>query len=340
MAGEGSMTTHTQAPDHTTTPRHPPGGDIAQTHTPSAPAGPCVQVPGRVGPSARISLVVSDMDGTLLTPQKQVTPRAQAAARALRAAGVPLCLVSSRPPGGMEMYFDQLGIDTPYGALNGGTIFNADGTIRSSLVLDPHAVREALRILQSRSLEAWLFKGHGWLVDNRLGDYVQAESNAVRMTPTVVPDLAAHVHDVGKITGSSTDFEAIARQEVEMGRLLAGRASVARCSRWFLDITPPQATKGHAVRHLAALYGVGVENVACIGDMVNDVPMLSIAGLSIAMGQALPDVRAKAHYTTAPNTEDGWARAMEDLVLPRCVPPPRQPPAKRHATPPTHAGQG
>ncbi|MFT9016191.1 MAG: Cof-type HAD-IIB family hydrolase [Acetobacter sp.] len=312
------MATSGQTAGDTAGPEHSPG----------------TQQTGRSGASARISLVVSDMDGTLLTPQKQVTPRALAATRALRAAGVPLCLVSSRPPGGMEMYFDQLGMDTPYGALNGGTIFNADRTIRSSLVLNPHDTREALHILRTRSLEAWLFKGHGWLVDNRQGEYVQAESNAVRMMPTVVPDLAAHAHDVGKITASSTDFEAIRRQEVELGRLLAGRASVARCSRWFLDITPPQATKGHAVRHLAALYGIGVENVACIGDMVNDVPMLSIAGLAIAMGQALPDVRATAHYTTAANTEEGWARAMEELVLPRCVPPPMRPPA-----PPPHAGQ-
>ena len=99
-------------------------------------------------PASRIKLVVSDMDGTLLTPEKQVTHHSIAAIKALKEAGVPVCLVSSRPPNGMEMYFEVLGIDTPYGALNGGTIFNADRSIRSQLSLDPEAVQEALDMLK------------------------------------------------------------------------------------------------------------------------------------------------------------------------------------------------
>ncbi len=71
------------------------------------------------------------------------------------------------------------------------------------------------------------------------------------------------------------------------------------------------------MHQLAAYYGIGVEEVACIGDMNNDVPMLSIAGLSIAMGQSTPDVQACAHFVTGANTQEGWARAITDFIFPR-----------------------
>ncbi|MDE7547649.1 Cof-type HAD-IIB family hydrolase [Acetobacter fabarum] len=269
-------------------------------------------------PARHIRLVVSDMDGTLLTPNKQITPQSIAAAQALRHAGIPLCLVSSRPPGGMEMYFEQLGINTPYGALDGGTLFNPDRTIRSSLSLAPQTVQEALDLLAARQVDPWLFRGHEWLVRNARNPLVLAESRTVQSIPTQVGDLHTCVHDIGKVTGSTADHAMLQEQEVHIGRELAGRASVALSSKWFLDITPLHANKGYAVRQLAADYGVSVNEVACIGDMNNDIPMLAIAGLAIAMGQSTPDVQTYAHCVTSPNTQEGWARAITDLVLPRC----------------------
>lgn len=271
-------------------------------------------------PASRIRLVVSDMDGTLLTPDKQVTGQSLSAIRALGDAGVPLCLVSSRPPGGMEMYFDQLGLHTPYGALNGGTLFNPDKSIRSSLSLDPQTVRQALEMLERQNVDAWLFSGHNWFVRNARDPLVLAESRTIQTLPTQVSDLSTHLHSIGKVAGSTADHATLHTQETSIGRELAGRACVALSSKWFLDITPQHANKGHAVRQLADYYTISVDEVACIGDMNNDIPMLSIAGLSIAMGQATANVQACAHFVTTPNTHDGWARAIMDHVLPRAAP--------------------
>lgn len=268
-------------------------------------------------PANRIRLVVSDMDGTLLTPDKQITAQSLSAVQALQAAGIPLCLVSSRPPGGIEMYFDQLKISTPYGALNGGTLFNPDRSIRSSLSLGPQTVLDALDMLAASQVEAWLFSGHDWLVRNTLDPLVQAESRTVQTTPTQVTDLKARIHNIGKVAGSTADHATLHDLEASIGHKLAGRACVALSSKWFLDITPLHANKGYAVHQLAAYYGIGVEEVACIGDMNNDVPMLSIAGLSIAMGQSTPDVQACAHFVTGANTQEGWARAITDFIFPR-----------------------
>lgn len=283
-------------------------------------------------PAPRIRLVVSDMDGTLLTPEKQVTHQTLAAVQALKEAGVPLCLVSSRPPGGIEMYFDVLGLHTPYGALNGGTILNADRTVRSQLALPPEAVQDTLDMLKVHHLDAWLFRGHEWLVDNPTGAYVEPERKAVRMDPQIVSSFAGSTSGIGKITGSSADYDAVARQEAEIGMMLQGRASVARSSQWFLDITPLDANKGNALRELAAFYGVDPSEVACIGDMDNDVPMFKVAGLSIAMGQASEHVAAQAHFVTASNTEEGWSKAIQSFVIPRATAVNDQPPATAPAS--------
>jgi hydroxymethylpyrimidine pyrophosphatase-like HAD family hydrolase len=91
---------------------------------------------------------------------------------------------------------------------------------------------------------------------------------------------------------------------------------VARSQSYYLDITHARANKGTAALALARLLGVAAEEMACIGDMPNDLPMLDVAGLAIAMGNATDDVKARAHAVTDDNDSDGWARAIERFVLP------------------------
>src|SRR3979411_1909403 len=74
----------------------------------------------------KISLVLADVDGTLVTEQKVLTERAQAAVRSLRAAGIRFAITSGRPPRGMAMLIDPLKIDEPLAAFNGGVITNPD----------------------------------------------------------------------------------------------------------------------------------------------------------------------------------------------------------------------
>ncbi|NVN01168.1 MULTISPECIES: HAD family hydrolase [Asaia] len=267
--------------------------------------------------ASTIRMVVSDIDGTLIGPDKNLAESTQQAAKQLSEAGIKLCLVSSRSAEGMLRYHRELGLDTPFGALNGGLIVGADDEILSTLSLPASCVDAACDTLSVHQMDTWLFRGHEWLIRDPGAYYVEHERKSVGIDPVVVPDFKPFREGVGKIMAASSNFALLQRMEVEIGAMLKGEASVHRSSNYYLDITHKDANKGFAARALAERLGIPMSEVACIGDMSNDVPMLKIAGLGIAMGNATEEVSAHAHVTTGHNDADGWAEAMRRFVLPR-----------------------
>ncbi len=91
--------------------------------------------------------------------------------------------------------------------------------------------------------------------------------------------------------------------------------SAAQSQPYYLDITHPRANKGEVVRYLSVQLGIPSDRFATIGDMPNDVLMFAHSGLSIAMGNASPEVQRAARRVTASNEHDGFAEAMERFVL-------------------------
>ncbi len=263
-----------------------------------------------------IKLVVSDVDGTLVTGEKRVTPPTIAAARRLQEAGIPLCLVSSRPPRGMAFVAEELGLTGPLGGFNGATILAPDGSLIENLVLADQAVRTSLALFAERGVDAWLFADNQWFVKSLDGAYVPRERRTVRFDPVVVDDFEPYVARCGKVVGASPDFDGLARCEAELHGLLAGAANARRSSNHYLDVTNPAADKGTAVRAFARWYGLDISEVCVLGDQDNDVPMFRVAGHSVAMGNAPAHVAAEAKQHTLSNEEDGWAAAIDGYVLP------------------------
>ncbi len=91
--------------------------------------------------------------------------------------------------------------------------------------------------------------------------------------------------------------------------------SAARSQPYYLDVTHPQANKGAVVDRLSQLLNIPTDEIATIGDMPNDVPMFERGGLSIAMGNAIPEVQQQANYVTTSYEEEGFAHAVEQFIL-------------------------
>jgi Cof subfamily protein (haloacid dehalogenase superfamily) len=229
---------------------------------------------------------------------------------------VRLALVSSRPAHGLDVLLGPLGIDTPRAGFNGGEILDTDDRLIEQHTIPEAACRAAVAYLEREGVDVWVFTGGQWLLKNPAAPYIPREQLSISMDFRVVDDFTPHLTAVHKVMGSATDFELMGRLEGELHGLIGAQAVVLRSQSYYLDITHTQANKGTAALALARLLGVTAAEMACLGDMPNDVPMLEAAGLAIAMGNAPDAVRAKAHAVTADNDHDGWALAIDRYVLP------------------------
>ncbi|MFM0325101.1 HAD family hydrolase [Caballeronia glebae] len=268
---------------------------------------------------AKVELVVTDCDGTLLYTDKALGEPAVDAVRRLKEAGVRFTVASSRPGKGMRHIVETLGIDMPYASYNGGSLVKP-GTweVLSSHKLPRDVVQTSLEALAAANVDAWVFIDDAWYLTHPEGAYVALETRTVgyegvRVTRFDDLDLDA----VDKIVGSTADTALLARVESSVQKQLEGRGHAARSQTYYLDITSLEANKGTAVRELAQLAGVPLERVAVLGDMGNDVAMFEIAGVSIAMGQASDTVQRHASLVSKSNDEDGFAIGIDALLAAR-----------------------
>jgi Cof subfamily protein (haloacid dehalogenase superfamily) len=263
----------------------------------------------------KISAVVSDVDGTLVTDDKILTARAQAAVANLHARGIIFTIISSRPPRGVRMLLEPLGITTPIGGFNGGVLANSDLSVITEHLILPQVARRAVDMLDAHGVQAWVFAGQNWLMRHSDVPYIGREERTVGFSPTIVEDFRPFLDIAAKIVGVSADFDLLARCERDVCVALADQATVGRSQPYYLDITNSLANKGVALSEIAKLLAVPLAEVAVIGDGANDVAMFERSGLSIAMGNASPEVQRAADFVTYSNRDNGFANAVEQFIL-------------------------
>ncbi len=263
----------------------------------------------------KISLLLSDVDGTLVTKQKILTPRAQTAVRMLNDVGIAFTITSSRPPRGLSHLIEPLDLQLPIGGFNGGGLIRPDLTIVEALFLSPDVAREAVRITLKHGLDPWVYTETEWYVRDLDAPHVAREAFTITFPPYEVNDFGDTLEHCGKIVAVGDDFAAVLACNAELDTALAGYASATRSQSYFIDITHPDANKGTMVTTMARILSIPTAEIVTIGDMANDLLMFRKSGLSIAMGNATPEVKAQADLVTDTNEEDGFAKAVERYLL-------------------------
>jgi len=263
----------------------------------------------------KISLVLADVDGTLVNEEKVLTKRAQAAVQRLHLAGIRFAITSGRPPKGMAMLLDALRLETPIAGFNGGLFVKPDLTILDQKTVPANVAAAAIELIRAHGLDAWVYRGNDWLISKADAPHVAREAWTVKFDPIVVKDVAEKLDLIAKIVGVSDDLEKVKRCEADAREAFGQRATANRSQPYYLDITNKDANKGAVVEYLSQYLGVAAAEIATIGDQQTDVPMFVRSGLSIAMGNAPEEVKAQAAATTDSYTDEGFAKAMERLIL-------------------------
>lgn len=260
-----------------------------------------------------ISLVISDVDATLLTPEHKVTERSMQTVRALHEHGILFTVASSRPPRGLLSFVNTFGLREPFAAFNGAVVQRADGQTLIRHVLSPAVCGHVLGICERFGLELWVYCDHDWHVA-RHTDFVAREERTIGFSARVESDLRKWLTRAMKLTVVG-DPLVVAEAETVVLAEIGGDVSATKSRPRYIDITAREAHKGTVVTQLASVLRIPTRRIAVIGDGFNDVLMFERAGVSIAMGNALPEVRRSANHVTAANTDEGFARGIEDFVL-------------------------
>ena len=264
-----------------------------------------------------IAAVLADVDGTLITKEKVLTARTVDAVKRLRDRGVVFCITSGRPPRGLRMFVEPLELTIAMAAFNGGVIVRPDLSVIDEKPLPVDIPLQVIESIRAHGLDAWVYTPTEWYVTDRQGTRVDRETTTVQFPPVVVPTYDGLLHEVIKIVGTGTDHEAVARCEASIQAEFGTHVSAARSQPYYLDVTHPDANKGAIVRRLARYLNVSPRRVATIGDQMNDTLMFRESGVSIAMGNASPDVQRQATFVTTSFGEEGFANAVERYILPR-----------------------
>lgn len=262
-----------------------------------------------------IDLVVSDIDGTLITSNHEVTPATKRVALELRLNGIHLCLASARPPRSIKPFAKELGVRAPLAAFNGALIQLPDDQILAASVVAPNITQRIKSIATHLGLDVWLYDQKDWWVSMRT-PFVDREAQTAGFLPRTEGYPAQLKRENVKLTVAGTSdviLKAMERIRGEMGSIV----TVSRSKPRFLDVTAFGWDKAAVVQRLANLTGLTPKHIAAIGDGPNDVGMFKQAGLSIAMGQAVDQIKNQSSYVTTSNDEDGWARGIEKYILKR-----------------------
>jgi len=264
-----------------------------------------------------IRLLVSDIDGTLVRRDKGLPEENVLMIRAAVARGLKVSLISARPAAGILPIAAELGLEGPFGAFNGGTIFTASGGETCSAQVPADLARQLVELYASAGVTIWFFATNRWFTTDLGNSHTPREVISSGLQPEAVTNFADYLDDADKVVAVCDNPVEMTALEARARELVDPAATLVRSQDYYLDCTALAANKGDGVARLAEMFGVPLDEVAVIGDQANDIAMFRRAGLAIAMGQSNPAVQAEADCIAASNDDAGVADAIRRFVLPR-----------------------
>ena len=263
------------------------------------------------------SAVFLDIDGTLLNSRHRVMPCTQSHLRYLEGRGIPVILCSARPPEGVRLVAEQVGVHGPAACYNGGLIFDENGAILRDMGIDIQLAMDFRQFVAERFpdivVSAYLYSV--WLAEDLQHPLIVQEAEISGCTPLQgsleqIAASASHIHKF-LCMGDAMRIRALEKETTQQFPQLMPLRSKAT----YLEILPPEATKGSAAKVLLEHYGLSAKQAVAFGDSDVDVGMLQYCGLGVAMGNAPRQVKEAADYVTASNDEEGVYIALNSLRL-------------------------
>lgn len=264
-------------------------------------------------------LIALDLDGTLTNDAKEVTPETVKTLHQAIEKGAEVALVSGRPTIGMERVARTLELERVGGyilAYNGGHILDCKtGKDLYKAQFPRDCIEEAVEFARKNHVAMVSYDDEGIVTEGPMDQYVQHESYNNGIPSKLVDDLPAYLSYPFVKMVMCGDPKIISSLEPVMAKYFAGRLDIYRAESIYLEIMPRNIRKSTGLQKLMDHLGIEASEMMACGDAHNDLPMMEMAGLSVAMENAYDNVKAVADFITKSNNEDGVAYAVKKFVL-------------------------
>mmetsp|Transcript_2933 Transcript_2933/g.8270 ORF Transcript_2933/g.8270 Transcript_2933/m.8270 type:complete len:312 (+) Transcript_2933:136-1071(+) len=266
----------------------------------------------------RPKLIVTDVDGTLVNSEQQLTDIVSRAVTAAAEAGIPLAIATGKARGPWyHKISPRLGPASPGVFIQGCLLYQADGTLIESEDLPEDVCMEAIRFAREQNVTLAAF-----CCDRILAEETDDQTDRLLFYNDPIPEAIGPLEGiVGRIPVQKMIFMVESDRMDSLRPLAMERfqdaASLTIAIPGMLEVLPLGVSKGSGVRKLLDTMRVNPEDVMAIGDGENDIEMLEMVGLGVAMGNAVPEARAVAAETVPSNNEDGVAEAIFRFALPQ-----------------------
>ncbi|MDO4432207.1 MAG: Cof-type HAD-IIB family hydrolase [Aerococcaceae bacterium] len=267
-----------------------------------------------------IKLIAIDLDGTLLKSDKTISQGNLEALRYANQKGIKVVICTGRPYFAMKQFIEEIGFTGPNDYIitfNGGQVRKAaDGEI---LVNNPltqadvqqwYAETERLALPLNPIDENWVYEPMAY-PEGRPSIYLDLGNNLPTQKVEFNDFDAEHVFNKCVICIEQTYLD---QQLEQLSPLFKANYSVVKSRPYLLEIMAKNVTKGRALAQLGERLGILPEEMMTMGDQENDLSMIELAGVGVAMGNAIPMILEAADYVSAHNEADGVAQAIYHFI--------------------------
>jgi Cof subfamily protein (haloacid dehalogenase superfamily) len=266
--------------------------------------------------STRVRLVALDLDGTLVGPDLIVSPRVRESIARARERGAQITIVTGRMFAASKPFAQMIGITGPIVCYQGAAIFEAStGAVLRETPVHRDVTAAVLAWADEHHVHAQCYADDKLYVQE-INRFSKRYTDLAKVEPTIVPSLREAFAARDSIKIVLVDDPGPSEQHLAALKALLGeRAYLTRSHVDFVEVLSPEVNKGEALAFVAQRYGVTLAETLAVGDAWNDVPLITAAGIGVAMGSGPPELFAKADAVVGDVAHDGVAEAIEKYVL-------------------------
>ncbi len=261
-----------------------------------------------------IRAIAFDLDDTLLRDDRTVSDETVAVLHQARSMGIHILPASGRTFSSMFNTLRRIGCASRVISANGAVISAPDGETLHELLIPMDVARAVARFAQNHDCYAQTYAGDCFYY-NQHGHYAESYAESSSLHGVYVGDLEQHLTAPTTKILIMAEPEQISAMMTEAQQLFGDTLSLTCSKPYFLEVNPPNATKGHALAVCAEEMGFPLSECVAFGDSLNDVSMLRAAGIGVCMDNGRADVKQMGFAVCRTNQEDGVARYIQQMVF-------------------------